>query len=90
MPTIHEFEDAAIDYCLNTSGVGVWVMQLEQVSDTVCDVAVRMGGRYRRETKGVATIRVVYYPQQRHFICVPADPILSEFAVVDDSTYLMG
>lgn len=90
MPSPRDFEDAAVDFCLDNNGVGVWVMHVEPVSDTVCDVAVRMGGRYRMETKGVATIRVVYYPQQRLFFCQPAESMLPDLAVMDNPVYLAG
>ncbi len=90
MPTARDFEDAAVDYCLNNNGVGVWVMHVEPVNHQTYDVTIRMGGRYRMETKGVAVIRVIYYPQQRHFICQPAESVLPDAIPVEDEVYLFG
>ena len=90
MPTARDFEDAAVDYCLDSSGVGVWAVHLQQVDQTVYDITVRLGGRYRSETKGIAVVRVIYYPQQQSFICQPADSILPELAAIDDPTYLFN
>ena len=87
MPTVHEFEDAAVDYCLNTSGVGVWAMRLEQVTPTEYDITIRLGGRYRAEPGGVAVVRVTYHPQQQHFTCQPAEPTMPDLMLADDLAY---
>ncbi len=90
MPTAREFEDAAIDYCLNDSGVGVWAMKLTEISRTEYHVTVRMGGHHRGELGGFAVICVTYYPQQRRFICQPAEPEPPEPLLANDFAYLPG
>src|SRR5690242_11161955 len=69
MPTAREFENAAIEYCLDRSSIGVWAMRLEQIDHTAYDITVRMGGHYRADTGGVATIRVTYHPIQQRYTC---------------------
>jgi len=71
MPTTRQFEEAAIDYCLNSSVQGVWAMRLDQVDSTTCDVTVRLGTHYRGEVGGLAVIRVIYDPEQQHFNSAP-------------------
>jgi hypothetical protein len=88
MPTAREFENAAIEYCLDRSSVGVWAMHLEQVDLTIYDITVRMGGHYRADTGGVATIRVTYHPLLQRYTCQPADAILPELAAMDDAITL--
>jgi hypothetical protein len=90
MPTAREFENAAIEYCLENSSVGVWAVHLEQVNLTVYDITVRLGGHYRAETGGVATIRVTYLPQQECYTCEPAESILPDLAVAGDPAYLLN
>lgn len=84
MPTAREFEDAAVDFCLNSSGVGVWAMKVQEVSRTEYDVTVRLGGHYRGEPGGVAVVRVTYHPQQRRFTCRPAEVTPRDSRLVDD------
>jgi hypothetical protein len=89
MPTAREFEDAAIDFCLDNSGVGVWAMRQDQVNRAEYDITVRLGGRYRVEQTGVAVVRVTYDPQQEQFICRPAEePSQPDTMVLDDPSYL--
>jgi hypothetical protein len=90
MPTAREFEDAAIDYCLDHSGTGVWAVHMEQVNLTTYDITVRLGGHYRGEAKGVAVIRVTYSPQQQRYNCRPAESLLPDAIPVEDSAYLIS
>lgn len=71
MPTTRQFEEAAIEFCLNTSAQGVWAMRLDQVDPTTCDVTVRLGTHYRGELGGLAIIRVMYDPELRVFSSMP-------------------
>jgi hypothetical protein len=88
MPTAREFEDAAINFCLDQSGVGVWAMHVERLDLTTFDVVVRMGGRYQVQTDGVAVIRVTYHPHEQRFICRPAESFLPAITSVEDFVYL--
>ncbi|HEY7350758.1 MAG TPA: hypothetical protein VH599_20780 [Ktedonobacterales bacterium] len=88
MPTVREFEDAAVDYCLDSSGVGVWAMKVEEESPTEYHITVRLGGHYRGELGGVAVIGVTYHPQQDRFICQPVESIPPEVVPADDPAYL--
>jgi hypothetical protein len=90
MPSAREFENAAIDYCLDKSSVGVWAMRFEQISPTICDITIRLGGHYRAEVGGVAIIRVVYLPQQQGFACQPAETIQPDAIPVEDLASLFG
>ena len=90
MPAAREFENAAIEYCLDRSSVGVWAMHLEQVDLTVYDITVRLGGHYRADIGGVATIRVTYLPQQQCYACAPAESLLPDLAVMGDPVYLFN
>jgi hypothetical protein len=90
MPSAREFENAAIDYCLDRSSVGVWAMRSEQIAPTICDITIRLGGHYRADTGGVAIIRVVYLPQQQSFACQPAETIQPDTIPVDDLAYLFS
>ena len=90
MPTVREFEDAAIEYCLDHSGVGVWAFHLEQVEPAIYDITVRLGGHYRGESSGVAVVRVTYCPQEQRFNCEPAESLLPEAIPVEESVYLLN
>ncbi len=71
MPTTRQFEEAAIEFCLNTSAQGVWAMRLDQVDPTTCDVTVRLGTHYRGEVGSLAIIRVMYDPDLHVFSSMP-------------------
>ncbi len=88
MPTAREFEDAAVDFCLNSSGVGVWAMRLQEISRTEYQVTVRLGRHHRGDLGGLAIIRVTYQPERQSFLCQPAESTLPEPWLVEDSAYL--
>ncbi len=90
MPTAREYEDAAIDFCLDHSGMGVWAMHVEQVDHTTYDITIRLGGRYRADTQGVAVVRVTYYPHQQRFNCRPAESLLPDVISTEDPAHLVS
>ena len=85
MPTTRQFEEAAVEFCLNTSAQGVWAMRLDQIDPTTCDVTVRLGTHYRAELGGLATIRVLYDPDRDVFTSLPhADTPFPPEAIPED------
>ena len=85
MPTAREFENVAIEYCLDRSSVGVWAVHLEQIDHAAYDITVRMGGHYRADVGGVATIRVTYHPLQQRYTCQPTESIMPELAAMGEA-----
>ena len=90
MPSAREFENAAVDFCLDNSNVGVWAVRLEQVNPITYDITIRLGGRYRADTGGVAIVRVTYSPEELRFVCQPAEWTTPELALVDELAYLFN